>query len=421
MAVHAHGGAVFYFDHRQENELLASLRGELKPGAVEMWRKHLDARVWTHLIEVTGLVNLMDRTAHEDFRHDLCEDTPEVTPENVEATFRRLAGDARLIFLRGIARAFSELDRRFRSHDGFKIGSRIVLSCVFDQWGCFNCRNDIERTIVDIERTFAVLDGVAPQPGELLAAMRDGRSGGFNPRQSYTETRYFRVRGFKNGNAHLWFTRDDLVRKVNESLAEFYGEVLGDAMPPDEPGLLPKGGALAKLSFYPTPPAVAGEMLKDVWLHEDGAHVLEPSAGTGGIIVKIRERAPDIPITAVEVHPERCATLRNFFPGVIVRERNFLNMTPIARFSHVLMNPPFAGTHWIQHVVHGFEFLRPGGTLVSVLPASAESGETRKHKAFREWAKKHGGRFRDLPMESFAESGTRISTCMLTLHKGKSP
>src|SRR3546814_5344789 len=31
------------------------------------------------------------------------------------------------IYLRGIANSFSALDRRFRSHDGFKIGSRLII------------------------------------------------------------------------------------------------------------------------------------------------------------------------------------------------------------------------------------------------------------------------------------------------------
>lgn len=60
--------------------------------------------------------------------------------------------------------------------------------------------------------------------GEIDLA-RQGTSGA---RQTEVETDYFKVRIFKNGNAHLWFTRKDLVAKVNKLIGEYYGEVLAD-------------------------------------------------------------------------------------------------------------------------------------------------------------------------------------------------
>lgn len=87
------------------------------------------------------------------------------------------------------------------------------------------------------------------------------------------------------------------------------------------------------------------------------------------------------------------------------------------------MNPPFFGTHWMEHVTHAYEFLAPGGTLISILPVSAELGETEKHTAFREWAQKRARHanwlFSDLPAESFKDSGTRINTVTLTLYRKK--
>ena len=74
-----------------------------------------------------------------------------------------------------------------------------------------------------------------------------------------------------------------------------------------------------------------------------------------------------------------------------------------------------------RHAQLGFEFLRPGGKLVAILPATVEFGESKAHDTFRAWAKKHsdcyGSPFRDLPMESFASSGTRINTVYVVLHK----
>ncbi len=272
-------------------------------------------------------------------------------------------------------------------------------------------------------RVFAVLDGDAHREiGSLLRAIEEDRRGGWGkPRRSVTESEYFRVRGFKNGNAHLWFTRDDLVERANRVLADYYGAVLPDAATPDvsPSDLRFKSGLPArKLQFYPTPVKVVSKMLARVDLTAS-SRVLEPSAGTGNIARAALARGASV--VAVEIDLDRCrelATIR----GLTVRPANFLSMVPDPSYTHVLMNPPFYGTHWMEHVTHAFDFLAPGGVLVAVLPVSAELGETKKHEAFRAWAKarKVGGwLFRDLPPESFAESGTRVNTVILTIGRGR--
>lgn len=65
------------------------------------------------------------------------------------------------------------------------------------------------------------------------------------------------------------------------------------------------------------------------------------------------------------------------------------------------MNPPFAGCHWRKHLDHAMRFLVDGGGLVAILPGTA-------------WYDGHlsdiKGTWRDLPVASFAESGTNVPT-----------
>ena len=101
---------------------------------------------------------------------------------------------------------------------------------------------------------------------------------------------------------------------------------------------------------------------------------------------------------------------------------NFLRTTPTADFTHVLMNPPFCGTHWMEHVRHAFEFLAPGGSLHAILPASAEVGTSSKHLKFRAWAQQYTRwgdelRFETLPPGSFSESGTNVQTVILRIYR----
>lgn len=429
IAAKAHMGRKFYgIDRTERGDFKALFRESFDlEASVETYRQQTDASIWTYLLEMTGMSEMMDATAARAFDADLRQEVQPVTIETLRATFADLMGNADLIFARGLATAFAKLDPRFKSHDAFKIGSRMILTRVFcDFSGSFTHSGWQRETIIDIERVFAKLDGRKPNGGGLMWAIdQSRRGGGYGPKQSLTESAYFRIRGFKNGNAHLWFNRDDLVEKANKVLAEFYGEVIPDAAPADMDGETFRSGSnlpAKDLQFYHSPEGVTDQLLNGLYL-PDGAHVLEPSAGTGHIVRAILAKQPTAKVTAVELHPDRVAQLRKIEgPQVQIIPRNFLNEPVFPVFDAVVMNPPFYGTHWMDHVRHAWDFVKDGGKLVAVLPVSASVAETPKHLAFRRWAEKaNGGRtwglFSDLPPESFAEAGTRINTVILSMRK----
>lgn len=421
----AHGNAPFHHRDRSQDEAFRRLFQTVNPEAsAEVYRRWLDAKTWMNLMVLTGMDRLMDKTAKEKLLDDLCGDVPPVTEQAIYDTFEHLRTEAPLIFQRGLARTFTDLDRRFRSHDGFKIGARIILTHLFDGWGSWNYHSRMRDTLIDVERTFLVLDGREGDPGDLARAIQDTRQGGWGARQSVTETEFFRIRCFKNGNAHLWMKRDDLVRKANQILADYYGEVLPDAVDPEATptDLRSTTGALSKdLAFYPTPDAVTTKVLYDLHITAE-SKVLEPSAGTGHMVRHLLAKGARV--DAIEIHPDRVAALRGMGHARLeVAEANFLTVRPRPVYDFVIMNPPFYGTHWMHHVQHAYEFLAPGGVLVSVLPVTAELGETKKHVAFRKWAAERARwqnlDFEDLPPESFASSGTRINTVLLRLYRGR--
>lgn len=419
-----HGGTVFFHRDRSRQDGYRRIFDEIDVDAsLALYRQQLDARAWKHLLAVSGLDKAMDLTAKEQFDATLCGEVPELTEDNILATFASLGEDARLIFARGVARAFSQLDPRFRSHDAFRFEDRVVLTHVFDAFGFMSER--MRDMFLDIERVFAVLDGREPEGWVLVEAIREARGRSLSPRQGSVDSRYFKIRTFKNGNMHLWMQRSDLVERVNRVLADYYGDVLPDAMPADYGVHEPRTTALSKdLAFYPTPDKVIDVMLRDLRFDHDSV-VLEPSAGTGNIVNRVL--ALGARVTAVEVDAGRVATLRASRPisnpaRFCVVHANFLTMGPTPTYTHVAMNPPFAGTHWMDHVRHAFDFLAPGGILVAVVPVTVETGTTAKHEAFRAWVdvnRPHHWRraYTDLPAEAFASSGTRVNTVLLTIGK----
>jgi predicted RNA methylase len=423
-ALHAAPGEASRFNFHSRDErtaFLGSLQAPERAAYLADARRLTDTDVWARIIAFTDLERLMDKTAKDEFHRQLVADPPEVTVENIFATLQHLAADADMIFRRGIAKAFSGLDRRFRSHDGFKIGSRVILSRAFDDSGYWNYHRNERDTLQDIERTFFVLDGKVQPPnyGGIVGAIEVTRRGTSGARQSETESDYFRVRCFQNGNAHIWFTRDDLVAKVNRLLAEHYGEVIGDARTDDtEEVFAPKTTPARYFGFYPTPDATADTIINEARLHRrDGdpqLRVLEPSAGTGSLARRCVTKGAAV--DCIEVQPEHAAGLKA--AGIYGRTTcaDFLAVPPAPIYDRIVMNPPFDRERDIDHVMHALRFLKPGGFLIAIMSAGTEFRETRKSTRFRELMTERRAKWRDLPAGSFASVGTYINTLYLKVY-----
>lgn len=395
----------------------------------------LDQNVWDHVIKTTNLDQLMDRQERDAFRAALTDDPPPATVENIAATVERLVGDSDLIFKRGIALAFAKLDRRFRSHDGFKLGSRIILSHAMSEWGSWS--RGMDDVLVDVERAFCRLDG-KPQPerlggivGQIDLARRE--HGGWGRRAAFeVRSDYYKANVYLNGNIHLWFARKDLVEKVNLLLADYYGANLGAA--PDVADVkhayattpATSGGGFG---LFPSPEPVVAAVMERAGLRKaaqvrgyDGSipetylkpkRVLEPSAGTGALSTWAAD-CLGASVTCVEVQAHLAAALAASGRYGRVVHADFLARFPgdLGRFDVIVMNPPFDGCRDVDHVTHALQFLAEGGVLVSVMGAGVEFRTDRKTADFRKEIERRGGSFFDLPPGSFAESGTYINTVL---------
>lgn len=427
-------------------------------------RKIAACKVWDHLVTSTDLESLMDSQSKRELRDQMRyvperpkhhrqiiteeeagKALPPITVDNVYATIERFAADAEMIWRRGIANVFSHLDRRFKSHDGFKIGHRIILSYAFNESWSHRYREH-RNSIMDVERIFCVLDGKSPKApyGGIVGVVERERGGRYDAHQSEHEGDYFRIRVFKNGNAHLWFTRDDLLEKVNRILADWYGEVIGDGMTAEaDPFDAVKTTPAKRFGFFPTPDAAADQLLNPsryaigpkLW-RESGegsapVHVLEPSAGTGNLARLAaafelpewrRERGctSDVRVDCIEIQRDLAANLlrEGIYNRVIPAD--FLSITPEAMgrlYDLVLMNPPFDRERDIDHVIHALKFVKPGGALHAIMSAGTEFRETKKATAFREMVERMGGKFEDLPAGSFASVGTNVNTVIVRITK----
>ncbi|MFT4056461.1 MAG: DUF4942 domain-containing protein [Novosphingobium sp.] len=349
---------------------------------------------------------------------------PPLTMETAKATFGDYLTRPRFHILRGLAEVFTTLDPAYKSHGKVRIGVKgLPKRVILTSFGDYSSNYGREK-FKDMANALAAVRG---QPGfewsEWSAmdcafrlgedAVLDGREYSRTDRTGKTEMfrtvkRGVTVRKFANGNAHVFFDKWALL-DINKALAEFYGEVLPDAEPEN---VKPSAStAVSKdLQFYWTPREVAEKALEFAGIghpnHYRGdvppMRVLEPSCGDGRILDLLREYRRGA--FGIEYHPGRASEARA--KGHAVLTANFLEHPATPEFDAVVMNPPFYGKHYVKHVRHALEFLRPGGTLVSILPATARYDHDELH-----------GEWRDLPVASFAEAGTNVPTTMLKLRR----
>lgn len=398
---------LYLFDEDVKRDMIGSDRA----GFLEKCRRRIDSSVWSHLLKHMELEKLMDKTAREDFAKQLRENPPEATADNCFATMKTLVEDSGTIWRRGIAVAFSGLDRRFRSHDGFKVGARIVLSYAFRDFGGWARETDV--TIRDVERVFLLLDG---KPHPEWSASFAAKINAHRARPFELEDDYFRIRCFKNGNAHLWFKRPDLVRQVNLLLAEWYGETIGEGADVAKSNAPPEQTrAVARtLSFFETPEALATELVELAQV-KPGELVLEPSAGKGAIALALKRAGARVDVC--EVEPSRFDYLRGL--GFVGTNADFLELKPAPLYDRIVMNPPFDAGRDIDHVTHALGWLKPGGVLVAVMSAGVEYREDARTEAFRKLVASRVGTIRPLPPLSFASSGTNVNTVRVVFGLGR--
>lgn len=168
--------------------------------------------------------------------------------------------------------------------------------------------------------------------------------------------------------------------------------------------------------FFPTPPAVIERMLEVADI-APGMIVLEPSAGKGDLAVAA-DKAGAL-VSCWEINHRLCEIVRA--KGIDCACGDFLAATPPPEpvVDLVLMNPPFEDGASIEHVRKAFEWLRPGGRLVAVMPTSIAFRTDHRHGRFTEWREALGGTIEELPDGSFKSAfrPTAVNCVLLVVDK----
>ncbi len=170
---------------------------------------------------------------------------------------------------------------------------------------------------------------------------------------------------------------------------------------------------------------------------QDGMSILEPEAGDGQLIRAIYRKFPrimegpnDDPCVTVDYY-ELLAENRESISRWLHSDEKALSRTsdmgavllqvkaPTSnhdRYDRVIMNPPFTKNLDIAHIRHAWEFVRPGGKLLSYCSGHPWISSNKIGIAFREFVSSYGY---SIPVEdgAFKESGTNVKTRVVVLGK----
>ena len=196
-------------------------------GSLEEFRKEIDSRFWQFTLDRTGLTRLMDAEALGAMRRELQEGkAPEFTLEAITTQVLSMHQTAGEMFARGVYNVFRQVHRwkgayKTNEREPFAIGRKVVLEYWFEPcWSSgLSVRYGRQDLINDIDRVVSLFAGQPYTPRRLSSALEGAFRG--RPGPWVYEDAQLRVKGFKNGNAHLEFRDQAVLDKINDTIAAY--------------------------------------------------------------------------------------------------------------------------------------------------------------------------------------------------------
>jgi len=159
---------------------------------------------------------------------------------------------------------------------------------------------------------------------------------------------------------------------------------------------------------------VIGQMLDGINI-PNGSLILEPSAGSGDLVEGIYNHNSQSIVHCVELNRElKTELLRE---GYFVIHSDFLAMTPHPIYDYVIACPTYKNNVDVEHIMHMYDFLKPGGTVISLTHPAWTTHNSEKQTFFRIWLEDKTYSMKMLFDNSFVENYETQPSMIITIHK----
>lgn len=171
------------------------------------------------------------------------------------------------------------------------------------------------------------------------------------------------------------------------------------------------------LQFFETPPELADKLTSEALKLLNGKtniKILEPSAGQGRIINALKKHFNNIDYCELDNINK---SFIDKISGTNFLNSNFLEIDKKEYYDLIVANPPFAKNQDIDHFYKMFECLKSNGILICITSNHWRKSENKKESHFRNFLKENNAIIKEIPAETFKESGASISSNYIILQK----
>jgi 16S rRNA A1518/A1519 N6-dimethyltransferase RsmA/KsgA/DIM1 with predicted DNA glycosylase/AP lyase activity len=114
-------------------------------------------------------------------------------------------------------------------------------------------------------------------------------------------------------------------------------------------------------------PIEVADFMVDILDPQPGEWILEPHAGNGALVKRVKAKCPEAVVTGIELYEQWRSDLENFCEIVVIKD--FLQTPTIAKWCKCIANPPFGnGIDLISHFNKMKECVKKGGKIVMLVP-----------------------------------------------------
>lgn len=211
---------LFFNDRHSHNAI-----GIYDEKAIERFTKKLDGKAWEFLMKESGLYTFMDSKARKDWNDSLHEGKyPELTKDNIRATFEQLHATRGDLLERGVISCFKSLSWDYKTNQPSRFSNKLILDRLVTYYhgSSYTPNSYMTNALDDLIRAFCLFED-KPEP--------DHRRGIYYElgNTTFFDGEYFSIKIYKKGSGHLVFKKPELVDKLNLVLAKHYPNSLPQA------------------------------------------------------------------------------------------------------------------------------------------------------------------------------------------------
>ena len=173
-----------------------------------------DRKIWRYLFKISGTSHLMNADQKSELEAMMKDTVPEINADTIRATLIKAKEERGETFVKGLIGVLQGVCSSYVSNKSFGINKKLIFSGL-DGWGDYAYR--MKNRMADIERMIHIANNEKPPESTVTNYLCNmiGKS-------EVREFKYFTVRTFKNGNAHMIINCKGTIAKLNAYIADYY-------------------------------------------------------------------------------------------------------------------------------------------------------------------------------------------------------